>query len=293
MHEAALLFNAEYAFFLLFIILWPIIACRFRYFSFWPYYCRSNVRIVHSPITVSKVTGCGLDKRSTRQLYKYIFVTTYTAHLAHDPKPYREYTHVQYFALKCGKVVQLTINILFSYHDDHYCFYYYYYYYYYCVSSLGVQACLCCAPLVLRYRCFVLELWAVRELGACDNRMFACCGLWRFMETKFSDAVGLVPSAFQFSETGYAYYTYPGASTYKCALCVKTLRSKRNDDTPVKPRSLSKSDLPKKIDWPERALVLLVSDSDKYGALIVQLQTVRRNGVCTVVLIKSLFWHCS
>jgi hypothetical protein len=70
--------------------------------------------------------------------------------------------------------------------------------------------------------------------------------------------------------------------------CFETLRSQRNDDTPVKPRSLSTSDLPKKIVSPKRALVLPpVFDSDNHEALSVQLETVRLNGVCTVDFIKA------
>jgi hypothetical protein len=77
----------------------------------------------------------------------------------------------------------------------------------------------------------------------------------------------------QFSETEYQFYTGSGVSTFKCAFCVKALRLQQNDDTPVKTRSSSTSDLPKKVISPERALVLPpVSDSDKYEALSVQLR---------------------
>jgi hypothetical protein len=63
----------------------------------------------------------------------------------------------------------------------------------------------------------------------------------------------------------------------------------RNDDTLVKTRSSSTTDLPKKVISPERALVLPpVSDSDKYEALRVQLDTVRLSGVCAIDLIRSL-----
>jgi hypothetical protein len=85
----------------------------------------------------------------------------------------------------------------------------------------------------------------------------------------------------QFNDTKYAYYTDAGVSTYKCAACVKTLRSQMKDDTSVRPRE---SDLQKKIVFPDRTLVLsLVFDNDKYSyeALSVQLGTVRLNG----------FWH--
>jgi hypothetical protein len=52
----------------------------------------------------------------------------------------------------------------------------------------------------------------------------------------------------------------------------------RNDDMPVKLRSLSVSDLPKKIVSPERALVLPpVFDSDEYEVLSIQLETVHYN----------------
>jgi hypothetical protein len=79
----------------------------------------------------------------------------------------------------------------------------------------------------------------------------------------------------KFSETEYAYYTDSGVSTYMCAALPK------NDDTPVKPRSSSTLDLPKKIISRERALLLYpVFDSDKYVALNVQL--------CTIDLIKTL-----
>jgi hypothetical protein len=67
------------------------------------------------------------------------------------------------------------------------------------------------------------------------------------------------------------------------------LRVKRNDDTPVKTRSSSMSDLPKKVISPERALVLpSATDADKYEAICVQLEMVRLNGACTFYLIQSL-----
>jgi hypothetical protein len=92
----------------------------------------------------------------------------------------------------------------------------------------------------------------------------------------------------QFNETEYAYYTDSGASTYKCAACVKTLPPERYDDTAVKLRSSSTSDHPKKIVSPDRAFVLPpVFDTDKYEALSVQLETGRLNGVCTIDLIKT------
>jgi hypothetical protein len=62
-----------------------------------------------------------------------------------------------------------------------------------------------------------------------------------------------------------------------------------NDDTPVKPRSSSTSDLPKKIVSPERALIPpSVFDSDKYETLSFQLETVRLSGVCAIGLMKTL-----
>jgi hypothetical protein len=80
-----------------------------------------------------------------------------------------------------------------------------------------------------------------------------------------------------------------GVSTYKCAECVKLLRVQRNDDTPVKTRSASASDVPRKVVSPESSLVLPpVFESDKFEALSVQVDTVRLNGVCTMDLIKSL-----
>jgi hypothetical protein len=81
------------------------------------------------------------------------------------------------------------------------------------------------------------------------------------------------------SDTEYRYYTNSGVSTYKCTTCVKVLRLQRGDDTPVKTRSSSTSDLPKKVISPERSLVLLpVIDTDRYEALCMQLETVRLNG---------------
>jgi hypothetical protein len=92
----------------------------------------------------------------------------------------------------------------------------------------------------------------------------------------------------QFSETEYQFYTGSGVSTFKSASCVKALCLQRNDDTPVKTRSSSTSDLPKKVISPERALALPpISDPDKYEAPSVQLETVRLNGVCAIDLIKS------
>jgi hypothetical protein len=67
------------------------------------------------------------------------------------------------------------------------------------------------------------------------------------------------------------------------------LRAKRNDDTPVKTRSSSTSDLPKKVFSPERSLVLpSATDADKYEAICVHLETFRLNGACTLDLIQSL-----
>jgi hypothetical protein len=61
------------------------------------------------------------------------------------------------------------------------------------------------------------------------------------------------------------------------------------DDTPVKTRSSSTSDLPKKVVSPERSLVLPpVMDTDRYEALCVQLETVRLNGACALDLKQSL-----
>jgi hypothetical protein len=63
----------------------------------------------------------------------------------------------------------------------------------------------------------------------------------------------------------------------------------RRDDTPVKTRSSSTSDLPKKVISPERSQVIPpVMDTDKYEALCVQLETVHLNGVCALDLIQSL-----
>jgi hypothetical protein len=74
-----------------------------------------------------------------------------------------------------------------------------------------------------------------------------------------------------------------GVSTFKL------LRVQRNDDTPVKTRSASASDAPRKVVSPERSLVLPpVFDSDKFEALSVQVETVRLNGVCAMDLMKSL-----
>jgi hypothetical protein len=84
----------------------------------------------------------------------------------------------------------------------------------------------------------------------------------------------------------YYYHTDSEASTYKHASCVKTLRFQKNEDTPVKARSSSISDLHKIIVSPERTLVLPpVFDSDRYEMLSVRLETARLNGVCTIDLI--------
>jgi hypothetical protein len=88
--------------------------------------------------------------------------------------------------------------------------------------------------------------------------------------------------------TEYAVYTDSGASTYKCAAGVKSLRSQRND-TAVKLRSSSTSDLPKKTVSLEMAFILPpVFDNDKYEALGVQLETVRLYDICITDPIKSL-----
>jgi hypothetical protein len=118
------------------------------------------------------------------------------------------------------------------------------------------------------------------EFGDFDDRKQGCLltvdkGVLR--KTNFLYPVGLVPSVLQFSETEYAYYTDSGASAFKCAACVETLRSQRNDDAPVKPRFSLTSDLSKKIVSPQWALVLLpVFVSHKYWSLSAQLETILR-----------------
>jgi hypothetical protein len=70
---------------------------------------------------------------------------------------------------------------------------------------------------------------------------------------------------------------------------VKVLHVQRSDDTLVKTRSSSTSDLLKKVISPERSLVLPpVMDTDWYEALCVQLETVRLNGACALDLVQSL-----
>jgi hypothetical protein len=60
---------------------------------------------------------------------------------------------------------------------------------------------------------------------------------------------------------------------------------------PVKLRSTSTSDVPKKIVSPERALFLApVFDSDRYEELNVQLVRVHLNGVCTIDLIGTMLY---
>jgi hypothetical protein len=84
-----------------------------------------------------------------------------------------------------------------------------------------------------------------------------------------------------------------GDSTFKCDSCIKSLRSQRRDDTPVKTRSGSSTLVecasPTKIISPERSLVLPpISDGDKNEAQIVQLETIRLNALNAVELLKSL-----
>jgi hypothetical protein len=104
------------------------------------------------------------------------------------------------------------------------------------------------------------------------QKFHRCCGPFIFR---------LYLSCLQFSKTKYGSYTDSGASTYKHAACVKTLRSRRNDVTTVKHRSSPTSGLPRKIVSPEKALVLPpIFDSDKYvyETLSVQLETLRLSG---------------
>jgi hypothetical protein len=61
------------------------------------------------------------------------------------------------------------------------------------------------------------------------NKFFRCCGPW---------ASHFHLSCPHFSESVYERHTDAGVSTYKNAICVKTLLSQRNDDTLVKSCSL-------------------------------------------------------
>jgi hypothetical protein len=91
---------------------------------------------------------------------------------------------------------------------------------------------------------------------------------------------------------GNAYFRDTGASTYKCAACVKTSRSQRNAVTPMKFGSLS-SYFPNKIVSRERSSILPPGfGSDRYEAVSVQLKTARLNGVCTIDL-KNPVGHSS
>jgi hypothetical protein len=70
---------------------------------------------------------------------------------------------------------------------------------------------------------------------------------------------------------------------------MKVLRLQWSDDTPEKTCSSSTSDLPKKVIYPERCLVISpVMDTDKYETMCVQLETVLLNGACALGLIQSL-----
>jgi hypothetical protein len=111
---------------------------------------------------VTKVTGCGLDRRNTRQLY--FFVSLYG-----PLSPRSE-------GLKCGKLVQLKIIILFSYYEDR------------VIIVIIVIIIICSADVALAL-----------ALGACDNRKqrkFACCGQRRSMENKFFRCSGSFASCF-------------------------------------------------------------------------------------------------
>jgi hypothetical protein len=103
---------------------------------------------------------------------------------------------------------------------------YYYYYYYYLLAKpfYGKQKSIKCS-------------------GPCASRFHLSC--------------------VHISDTEFLYYTKSGVSTYKCLTCMTVLRQQRSDDTPVKTRSSSTSDLPKKVISPERSLVIpSVMDTD-------------------------------
>jgi hypothetical protein len=126
--------------------------------------------------------------------------------------------------------------------------------------ALSTDTCSLCA------KPFYGKQKSIKCCGPCDSRYHLSC--------------------VHISDTEYQYYTNSGDSTYKCATCVKILCLQRSDDTPVKARSSSTSDLPKVIS-PERSLVLPpVMDTDK--VLCLQRETVRLNGTCALDLIQSL-----
>jgi hypothetical protein len=64
-------------------------------------------------------------------------------------------------------------------------------------------------------------------------------------------------SCVQICDSDQVFLNSSGKSTFKCAACIKLLKTNRNDDTPVKPqRSMSASEATKKVMSPERQLNL-------------------------------------
>jgi hypothetical protein len=94
-------------------------------------------------------------------------------------------------------------------------------------------------------------------------------------------------SCLKMSDTEYTFYMAEGESTFKCAECVKVLRSSRDENTPIRSmRSASTSELHKKLLSPGREVLLPnLKDSD---SLSVQIKTVRLNGVNTTNLVENL-----
>jgi hypothetical protein len=132
--------------------------------------------------------------------------------------------------LEVGHII-LTIIIIIIY--------YYHYYYYYSLSSRSVRTCLCCAPVT-----------AMCVSVLCDIPTLEVVLAWPL---------------WQISDAEYTYYMDSEVSTYKCAECVKLLRVHRNDDTSVKTRSASASDVPRRISPGPRLCIVFRNMEIFYG----------------------------
>lgn len=119
----------------------------------------------------------------------------------------------------------------------------YYYDYYWNISSRGVWTCLCCVPLAPCWRCDSKVQW-LRPLRWSQAGTFApYLPKWLMRNKNVLWVLCLQFSrCLYFHNTEYAYYTHARVFTYKCAVCVRTLRSQRKEDMSVR---LRPQDLPK------------------------------------------------
>jgi hypothetical protein len=139
------------------------------------------------------------------------------------------------------------------------------------IVALVVRGRVCAAFCWCR---FSLVLWVRRLRRPQARYLLAVCTKTFYRKQKFLRCCGLAPPAFTWALTSSARLNMPAIRILR--------RSQRNDDTPVKTPFLED------VGSSQRKLFHLppVFNSNKYGALSVQLDTIRLNLVCIIDITK-------